>query len=137
MKVVISESQYKRLIETEKQKVVLKKSTMGLNESKIEKFIQKIIDNALKDLRDSTEEMGLGEMDELDEINSVDEIKVTNVVKDKVFVIHVDLYVNTNRDDFDNIIYTIEYKVGRFLGNVEIMVDNIIDTRTFGPGIDW
>ena len=137
MKVVISESQYKRLIETEKQKVVLKKSTMGLNESKIEKFIQKIIDNALEDLRDSTEEMGLGEMDELDEINSVDEIKVTNVVKDKVFVIHVDLYVNTNRDDFDNIIYTIEYKVGRFLGNVEIMVDNIIDTRTFGPGIDW
>ena len=137
MKVVISESQYKRLIETEKQKVVLKKSTMGLNESKIEKFIQKIIDNALKDLRDSTEEMGLGEMDELDEINSVDKIKVTNVVKDKVFVIHVDLYVNTNRDDFDNIIYTIEYKVGRFLGNVEIMVDNIIDTRTFGPGIDW
>jgi len=137
MKVVISESQYKRLIETEKQKVVLKKSTMGLNESKIEKFIQKIIDNALKDLRDSTEEMGLGEMDELDQINSVDEIKVTNVVKDKVFVIHVDLYVNTNRDDFDNIIYTIEYKVGRFLGNVEIMVDNIIDTRTFGPGIDW
>jgi hypothetical protein len=58
--------------------------------------------------------MGLGEMDELDEINSVDKIKVTNVVKDKVFVIHVDLYVNTNRDDFDNIIYTIEYKVGRF-----------------------
>jgi hypothetical protein len=137
MKVVISESQYKRLIETEKQKVVLKKSTMGLNESKIEKFIQKIIDNALKDLRDSTEEMGLGEMDELDEINSVDKIKVTNVVKDKVFVIHVDLYVNTDRDDFDNIIYEIEYKVGRFLGNVEIMVDNIIDTRTFGPGIDW
>jgi hypothetical protein len=137
MKVVISESQYKRLIETEKQKVVLKKSTMGLNESKIEKFIQKIIDNALEDIRDSTEEMGLGEMDELDEINSVDKIKVTNVVKDKVFVIHVDLYVGTDRDDFDNIIYEIEYKVGRFLGNVEIMVDNIIDTRTFGPGIDW
>jgi hypothetical protein len=137
MKVVISESQYKRLIETEKQKVVLKKSTMGLNESKIEKFIQKIIDKSLEDIRDSTEEMGLGEMDELDEINSVDKIKVTNVVKDKVFVIHVDLYVGTNRDDFDNIIYAIEYKVGRFLGNVEIMVDNIIDTRTFGPGIDW
>jgi ribonucleotide reductase beta subunit family protein with ferritin-like domain len=137
MKVVISESQYKRLIETEKQKVVLKKSTMGLNESKIEKFIQKIIDKALEDIRDSTEEMGLGEMDELNEINSVDKIKVTNVVKDKVFVIHVDLYVNTDRDDFDNIINEIEYKVGRFLGNVEIMVDNIIDTRTFGPGIDW
>jgi len=137
MKVVISESQYKRLIETEKQKVVRKKSTMGLNESKIEKFIQKIIDKALEDLRDSTEEMGLGEMDELNEINSVDKIKVTNVVKDKVFVIHVDLYVNTDRDDFDNIINEIEYKVGRFLGNVEIMVDNIIDTRTFGPGIDW
>ena len=137
MKIVISESQYQRLVEAkEEEKVVRKKSTMELNESKIENFVQKVIDKSLEELRDSTEEMGLGEMDELDEINSVDKIKVTNVVKDKVFVIHVDLYVNTDREDFDNIIYEIEYKVGRFLGDVEIMVDDIIDNRTFDSGID-
>ena len=53
---------------------------MGLNESVIEMGIQKIIDSALEDLQDQAFEMGLGEMDELDEINSVDKIKVTNFV---------------------------------------------------------
>ena len=138
MKIVISESQYQRLVEAkEEEKVVRKKSTMGLNESKIENFVQKVIDKALEGLRDSTEEMGLGEMDELDEINSVDKIKVTNVVKDKVFVIHVDLYVNSNREDFDNIIATMEYEVEKHMGDIHIIIDKIIDTRTFGPGIDY
>jgi hypothetical protein len=73
--------------------------------------------------------MGLGEMDELNEINSVDEIKITNFVKDKVSVLHVDLYVNSDRDDFDNIINTMEYEIEKYIGNVQIIVDKIIDTR--------
>lgn len=120
MKIVISESQYQKLIE-----------------SNVEKNLQRIIDSSLETIRNSTDEMGLGEMDELNEINSVDEIKLTNFVIDKVSVIHVDLYVNSARYDFDNIIAQMEYKVGRFFGDVEIIVDNIIDNRTFGPGIDW
>ena len=130
MKIIITESQYNRVLSTTQE-------MMGLTESNMERGLQRMLDGALQKLQNSTEEMGLGEMDELDEINSVDKIKITNFVKDEVPVLYVDLYVNSNRDDFDNIIYTIEYKVGRFLGNVEIMVDNIIDTRTFGPGIDW
>ena len=51
------------------------KSMMGLSESKFERGLQRMIDSALQKLQNSTEEMGLGEMDELDEINSVDEIK--------------------------------------------------------------
>jgi len=73
----------------------------------------------------------------LNEINSVDEIKITNFVKDEVPVLYVDLYVNSNRDDFDNIIYTMEYELEKHIGNIQIIVDKIIDTRTFGPGIDW
>jgi hypothetical protein len=110
---------------------------MGLNESAIERGLQRMIDAGLQKLRNSTEEMGLGEMDELDEINSVDEIKITNFVKDEVPVLYVDLYVNSNRDDFDNIIYTMEYELEKRIGNIQIIVNKIIDTRTFGPGIDW
>ena len=113
------------------------KSMMGLSESKFEIGIQKMIDSALQKLQNSTEEMGLGEMDELDEINSIDEIKVTNFVKDEVPVLYVDLYVNSNREDFDNIIATMEYEVEKHMGDIQIIVDKIIDTRTFGPGIDW
>ena len=105
------------------------KKMMGITESNIEGGLQIIIDSSLQKLQDDTFEMGLGEMDELDEINSVDKIKVTNVVKDKVFVIHVDLYVNSDRDDFDNIINTMEYEIEKYIGNVQIIVDKIIDTR--------
>jgi hypothetical protein len=130
MKIIITESQYNRVLSTTQE-------MMGLTESNMERGLQRMLDGALQKLQNSTEEMGLGEMDELDEINSVDNIKVTNVVKDKVFVIHVDLYVNTNRDDFDNIIYTMEYELEKHIGNIQIIVNKIIDTRTFGPGIDW
>jgi hypothetical protein len=110
---------------------------MGLTESNMERGLQRMLDGALQKLQNSTEEMGLGEMDELDEINSVDEIKITNFVKDEVPVLYVDLYVNSNRDDFDNIIYTMEYELEKHIGNIQIIVNKIIDTRTFGPGIDW
>ena len=130
MKIIITESQYNRILSTTQE-------MMGLNESAIERGLQRMIDGGLQKLRNSTEEMGLGEMDELDEINSVDEIKITNFVKDEVPVLYVDLYVNSDRDDFDNIIYTMEYELERHIGNIQIIVDKIIDTRTFGPGIDW
>jgi len=62
-------------------------------------------------------------------INSVDEIKITNFVKDKVSVLHVDLYVNSDRENFDNIIASMEYELEKYIGNILIIVDNIIDTR--------
>ena len=130
MKIIITESQYKRILSTTQE-------MMGLTESNMERGLQRMLNGALQKLQNSTEEMGLGEMDELDEINSVDEIKITNFVKDEVPVLYVDLYVNSNRDDFDNIIYTMEYELEKHIGNIQIIVDKIIDTRTFGPGIDW
>jgi hypothetical protein len=129
MKIIITESQYKRILSTTQE-------MMGLTESNMERGLQRMLDGALQKLQNSTEEMGLGEMDELDEINSVDEIKITNFVKDEVPVLYVDLYVNSDRDDFDNIIYTMEYELEKHIGNIQIIVNKIIDTRTFGPGID-
>jgi len=130
MRIIITESQYKRVLSTTQE-------MMGLTESNMERGLQRMLDGALQKLQNSTEEMGLGEMDELDEINSVDKIKVTNFVKDEVPVLYVDLYVNSDRDDFDNIIDIMEYELERHIGNIQIIVNKIIDTRTFGPGIDW
>jgi hypothetical protein len=130
MKIIITENQYNRILSTTQE-------MMGLSESNMERGLQRMLDGALQKLQNSTEEMGLGEMDELDEINSVDKIKITNFVKDEVPVLYVDLYVNSNRDDFDNIIYTMEYELEKHIGNIQIIVNKIIDTRTFGPGIDW
>lgn len=113
------------------------KTMMGITESKIEDGIQFMIDGVVENLQDESFEFGLGEMDELDEINSIDKVKVTNFIKDEVPVLYVDFYVNSNRRDFDNVIGSIEYEVGKYIPKIQIILDNIIDTRTFGPGIDW
>lgn len=113
------------------------KTMMGITESKIEDGIQFMIDGVVENLQDESFEFGLGEMDELDEINSIDKVKVTNFIKDEVPVLYVDFYVNSNRRDFDIVIGSIKYEVGKYIPKIQIILDNIIDTRTFGPGIDW
>jgi len=113
------------------------KNVMGITESKFDDNIQNLVTRSLEKMQDYTFDMGLGEMDELNEINSVDEIKVTNIVMDEVPLLYVDLYVNSNRRDFDNLISEIEVEVSRYLPNTQIIIDKIIDTRTFGSGIDW
>ena len=68
----------------------------------------------------------------------MDKIKVTNFVKNDAPVLYIDLYVNSDREDFDNVIIpSMENEVEKYIGNIQIIVGNIIDTRTFGPGIDW
>lgn len=113
------------------------KSVMGITESKITNNIQNIVTRSLEKMQDYTFEMGLGEMDELNEINSVDEIKVKNIVMDEVPLLYVGIYVNSDRRDFDNVVSEIEVEVSRYLPKAQIIVDEMIDTRTFGPGIDW
>lgn len=113
------------------------KTIMGITESKIEDGIQFMIDGVIQNLQDVSFEWGLGEMDELHEINSIEKVKVTNFIKDEVPILYVDFYVNNNRKDFDTVIGSIEYEVGKYIPKIQIILDNIIDTRTFGPGIDW
>lgn len=113
------------------------KHVMGITESKMDERIQMMVSRSLQAMQDETFEMGLGEMDELNEINSIDEIKVTNIIMDEVPLLYVDLYVNSERRDFDNVISTIEVDINRYLPNVQVILDKIIDDRTFGPGIDW
>jgi hypothetical protein len=113
------------------------RQVMGITESKFHNSIQKMVNRSLEKMQDYAFEMGLGEMDELNEINSVDEIKVKNIVMGEVPLLYIDIYINSNRRDFDNVISEIEVEVSRFLPNTQIIVDEMIDTRTFGPGIDW
>jgi hypothetical protein len=82
-------------------------------------------------------------MDELDEINSVNKIVVNDVAKkdyihftDGVLVL-VTIHKNSRRNDFDNLISEIEARMSDWIPNIELYVNEIIDDREFGPGIDW
>ena len=105
--------------------------------NKLEKIIQRIIDSELDNIRKESEEWGLGEMDELHEIESIDKIKIDRIESDKVLQVYVNIYINYPRYEFDNTIYEIENRLEDWFPNIEVILNEIIDERTSGPGIDW
>ena len=100
-------------------------------------LIQGLINSKLDSLREESEEWGLGEMDELHEVQSVDKIEVVDVVMSGKIKVLINIYRTQLRDDFDNITEEIEYRLEDLLPNIEIEINDIIDERKFGPGIDW
>jgi len=116
-------------------------SMMGvINEDKnyaLKIYLQKLIDDTISELREESEDWGLGEMDGIDELNSIEKIEIDRVVDFTRLEIYVNIFVNSPRRDFDNVMSTINYEIQRYIPNSFVQVDDIIDNRTFGPGIDW
>jgi hypothetical protein len=100
-----------------------------ISENKIESLkqtIQSLIDNELNNLRImSDEEWGLGEMDEINEVSSVDKIIVDKLEMSDGINIYVDMYVLTDREDFDLINGAIEYAIEQWLPNVTVHINKI------------
>ena len=92
-------------------KIVITESKVG----QIKNLVQEILDDELNNLRQmSDEEWGLGEMDEINEVGSVekivvDEIKITDGIN-----VNINLYLNTDREDFEIILQMIEYTIEQF-----------------------
>jgi hypothetical protein len=104
---------------------------------KTKKIIQQLIDSELNSLRTESEDWGMGEMDELHEVESVDKIEVVDVVMSGKIKVLINIYRTQLRDDFDNITEEIQYRIEDLLPNIELYINDIIDERKFGPGIDW
>jgi hypothetical protein len=76
----------------------------------------------------SDEEWGMGEMDEIEEVSSVDKIIVDKIDMSGGINVYVNLYINSDREDFDEIIIPmIEYSVEQILPDVTVHV-NIINS---------
>jgi hypothetical protein len=115
MKIIISESQKSRLYS----------------------IIQTLINSELNKIREESEDWGLGEMDELDEVESVNRIEVNNIVTVDGIKVYVDIYKNSSRKNFQNIRSELQYNIQDVIPNIKIFINDIIDERTFGPGINF
>ena len=93
---------------------------------KLQVHIQNVIDSELDNIREESEEWGLGEMDELDEVDSIDKIVIDRIVPHIGIVVYIDIYSKTDREDFDNIISEIQYRVSEWVPNVKLFINNII-----------
>ena len=103
-----------------------------ITEHKIEKlrpFIQTQIHYELNSIREESEDWGLGEMDELEEIDSINRIEVAGIDSDSGIKVYVNIYQNENydRDDYYNVISSIEYGLNSWLPNITIILSKIND----------
>ena len=105
--------------------------------NKIVSSIQKKIDEIMRQIVEESEDWGMDEMDAIDEVSSVDKIVVDRVVPIPKIKVHLDIYKNSKREDFDDLINEIEARIQDWFPNIELYIDDIIDDRKFGPGIDW
>ena len=100
-----------------------------ISENKIEQlkiFVQEILDDELNNLRQmADEEWGLGEMDEIDEVSSVDKIIVDEIKTTGGISVNVNLYLNRDREDFEIILPMIEYVIEQWFPNAEIHIEKV------------
>jgi len=105
-----------------------------LTDNMVEKMIKFQLDN----IKEDSEAWGLGEMDELDEVQSVDRIEVTNLVNVDNPKVYLTFYVEGNRNDYDNLRSEIQYRIKEDFGfELLLFIDEVKNINEFGPGIDW
>lgn len=93
---------------------------------KLKKHIQNLIDGELDNLREESQDWGLGEMDELEELESVKRIEIDRIVPYTGLNVYLDFYVSGNRENFDNIRATIQYLIGTHFPNIKLFFNDII-----------
>ena len=95
-----------------------------ISENKVEslkQIAQYLIDNELNNLRImSDEEWGMGEMDEINEVSSIDKIIVDKLDMSDGVNVYLDMYVLTDREEFDLVIGAVEYSLEQWLPNVKV-----------------
>jgi hypothetical protein len=87
----------------------------------LKQIAQYLIDNELNNLRImSDEEWGMGEMDEINEVSSIDKIIVDELEMSDGVNVYLDMYVLTDREEFDLVIGAVEYSLEQWLPNVKV-----------------
>jgi len=87
--------------------------------------IQSLIDSSLNSIREESEEWGLGEMDDLDEIDSIENITIDRILPYTGTNVYIDIYSNTDRVEFDNVRAEIQYRLEQWIPNIKLFINEI------------
>jgi len=111
------------LINTSKVEIIINKHQID----QLKVHIQNLIDSELDNLREESMEWGLGEMDEYEELSSVNKIVIDRIVPHNGIKVYVDFYVNNEyREDFNNVRSEIQYRLSEWVPNIKIFFNEII-----------
>jgi len=96
-------------------------------EEKLIKHIQNFIDFSLKSIREESEDWGLGEMHELEVLNSLNRIEIDRIVAITKIKVYINMYLNYYYDDMDELRSEIQYKLEDWIPNVELYINQLYD----------
>ena len=92
----------------------------------LKSYIQEQINSELNNLKSESEDWGLGEMDDIDELESIESIKVNRIVPYLGIVVYVTIKSNNEeRDDFGNIMAELNYRIRSWVPNIKIFIDSV------------
>ena len=117
MKIVISESQYKRLIETE---------------NKLIKGIQNLVNDEVANLKDNVDELDMDDMSMIYQIDSLNRIEVVDVQKtESQLIVFLDIYKKKKNPNqfFRDLVQEMEYGIRKYVPNVVLKINDIIPER--------
>lgn len=100
-----------------------------ISENRLEKLkhqIQTFVDFGLTSLRQESEDWGLGEMDELFEVESIERIEVVKLDPGEKMNVFINIYQFNDREDYDNTLAWIEGVVEEVIPNVSFHINEII-----------
>jgi hypothetical protein len=84
--------------------------------------IQSLIDSTLDMLKEETENMGLGEMDEIDEIQSINDITIDRIVPYLGTIVYVDIHTDSDREEYDNVMAELNYHLQKWVPNIKLFL---------------
>jgi len=111
-----------------------------ITESQLKKLhtpIQRAIDITFQKIKEESEDWGMDDIDAISQVDSVDKIKISNIDTSEGFKVYVDIYVNYPRINFEELLDEIEARISEHFPKIEVIENEVIDGRKFGPGIDW
>jgi hypothetical protein len=96
--------------------------------NKLKEHIQYLIDSELDNIKNDSDDWGMGEMDALMEIGSIDKIVIDRIVPHMGTVVYIDIIRKPNMDfryEYDNTLSEIEYRIEDWIPNIKIFINDI------------
>jgi hypothetical protein len=94
---------------------------------KLSTYIQSIIDAELNFLKQESEDWGLGEMDEIDEVQSIEKIEIDRIVPHTGVKVYINIYTTSDREEFNNVRSEIQYRLESYLPKIKLFINLIIN----------
>jgi hypothetical protein len=96
--------------------------------NKLKEHIQYLIDSELNNIKNESDDWGMGEMDEIIEIGSIDKIVIDRIVTHNGIVVYIDIVRNPMeiRTEYDNTWSEIQYRMEEWIPNIKIFINDII-----------